>query len=248
VFTGIVHPRVSPTGTTVFMEGVGCPDGTVEIRVRAAASGWYDIPPEYFVTYRPTAADGAWSATFSMPVGPATVVAYCFDEAIAVGTIAPAPVGGHYPAPPAEGNDYVVRSAERPEVFAADGTPIAVRPDPSDPAAMRFVARNLPARLVVIGVVDFGENADARQVRSISATTYDIPLSAQAQPTPSSTTITQPPVVSGERLADTGGPPRVSWTAILGALLLLVGLVCVSIARSHFAHADERRADDVSPI
>jgi LPXTG-motif cell wall-anchored protein len=230
--TGTVAPRVSPVGTTVTASGSGCADApSITVRVVAAATGWYDVPPTYATRTTTTRSDGTWRVTFPMPGGVATVSATCGASTRELGTLAPVPSGGHYPAPTKVGDRYVVSSAERPEVFGPDGTPVPTSPVAGDPTAVSFAAHDLPARVVALGVVDFGENADARQVRAPRATTYDIPAAAQLQPAASPTPSPRP-TRSGQgeeggagELPSTGAPLAVLVALGLAASIVGAGLV-----------------------
>jgi hypothetical protein len=221
--SGTVGPRVSPAGTTVTAVGSGCADApSVTVRVEAAATGWYDVPPAYATRTTTTRSDGTWHVTFPMPPGVASVTATCGGSAAGLGSVAPVPVGGHYPAPTRSGDRFVVSSAQRPEVFGPDGTPVPTTP--VDGTSVSFAAHDLPARVVVLGRVDFGENAEAHQVSAPEARTYDIPAWAQVQPTPSPMPSPTPSVTDG---AD-GGAGELPTTGSPLALLVALGLAGVA--------------------
>jgi len=230
-FTGAVRPRVSPAGTTLHAAGGGCPDAQVELRVRAAAKDPYDVPGEYHVRYLPTGPDGLWSDTFPMPPGPATVVAACFDEQITLGTIAPAPVGGHYPAPPREGGDFVVTALDLAEVFGVDGTPVPVVHDQQGHA--HFADHDLPARVVAVGTLYFGELAGAYQTSTVGSATYDIPLSAQSPARGAATprAAAAAPKPTAPSLAATGGRVPAGRVVVVALLLVLGGSVLLRRGR-----------------
>jgi LPXTG-motif cell wall-anchored protein len=196
------------------------------VRVEAAASGWYDVPPTYATRTTTTRSDGTWHVTFPMPAGVASVTATCGGSAAGLGTIAPVPAGGHYPAPTRSGDRFVVSSAQRPEVFGPDGTPVPTTP--VDATSVSFAAHDLPARVVVLGRVEFGENAEAHQVSAPEAKTYDIPAAAQAQPTASPTPSPTPTATPTATDGAGGGAGELPTTGSPLALLVVLGLAGIA--------------------
>lgn len=204
-----VNPRVGAPGSTITVSGT-C-SGTPRVVVEGRPGGWYDVPPVYAdVSALPP--NGPFSFTTSMPVLPSTVRLICTVDGLtefvqllispATGDLATgfatAADGGYLVTIPG------VVSPELLAAFGSTGDPVPLSIVATSPAVtVRLEPAAGVTDVVIVGMQDLGENADARQVVRVQGWAVNLP-GAIATTTTSSTMTTA--TVVDEPSTVPGGP------------------------------------------
>lgn len=175
-------PRVGATGSRVLLSGT-C-DGSARVRLIGQPVGWKDVPPVYVDTVVVSDITGSWSTSATMPNTPATARVDClrfpttssasaliapFDGNSALLGFTSAASGVVVTIPRVSNSASLVAST-------AGGEPVPLTVlDPSVTVLLQPPAG--ARRIVIVGIEDLGENAEALQVSRVQAWFVDLPVS-----------------------------------------------------------------------
>ena len=198
-----VEPHVADAASLFTISGTCA--GSPRIVVKGRPAGWYDPPPVYAdITDLPP--NSPFSVSLPMPVLPSTVQLDCSNGAVSesrIELVSPA-AGDLVPlTPTADDGGYIVaipKASTRPPLaaytLAGAPVPLSVVADP--PVTVRIEPAPGVAGVVILGVEELGENAEALQISRVQAWLVDLPDRVAAP-----TTTIAPPVTA----APTTAPP-----------------------------------------
>lgn len=231
-------PRVTSSGSTVRVFGVGCAGiapGTVEVAVTGESDDWYDAPTGYLRARLTAGPDGSWETQFAMPAEVVQVVGQCTLDGEPGRSLRPVVVGAvDAPSDPLQavrdGDDVLVVTPHEGEAFALDGRALITE---GSPGGLRV--RDAPDRFLVVAYVLFGtENADPDVVTFDTPAQWLVDVSPPLPPAPSDPPdpVAPPaaaPARGGAELAATG--PVAVDQSLLALLLLAAGAGCLLVSR-----------------
>ncbi len=178
--TLVVEPRTGATGVPVALSG-DCDNEAVSVSVLGRTTGWYDVATVYVDdVLTPTA--GRWSLETTMPPETALVSAQCgltgphsFAQAVIAPTDADHPTSSIRWAAPTPvdlvPSPLLLPPSYQLEAFTTEGEPVTVR-------ALEGGAIDIEppstSPVIVVGWIEFGENAEANQVVSVHSWRIDV--------------------------------------------------------------------------
>ena len=200
-----VEPHVADAASLFTISGTCA--GSPRIVVKGRPAGWYDPPPVYAdMTDLPT--NSPFSVSLPMPVLPSTVQLQCSNGAVSESRtelVSPA-AGDLVPlSPTADDGVYIVtipRASATPPLaaYTLTGAPVPLSVVADQPVTVRIEPAPGVTGVVILGIEDLGENAEALQNSRVQAWLVDLP-----DQVPATTTTIAPPVTAA---ATTAPPPQ----------------------------------------